>query len=59
MPTFRIARLILASRVESSRGQTMAEYAVVLGVVTLAIIAALVFLAGGISGGLSSVSSSV
>jgi len=43
----------------SERGQTMAEYAVVLGVITLAIIAALVFLAGGISTGLSSVSSNV
>ena len=43
----------------SERGQTMAEYAVVLGVITLAIIAALVFLSGGINGGLSSVSSNI
>ncbi len=43
----------------SERGQTMAEYAVVLGVITLAIIAALVFLSGGINSGLSSVSSNV
>jgi Flp pilus assembly pilin Flp len=59
MSTFHIARLILASRVDSTRGQTMAEYAVVLGVVTLAVIAALTFLSGGINTGLSSVSSSV
>jgi Flp pilus assembly pilin Flp len=43
----------------SERGQTMAEYAVVLGVITLAIIAALVFLSGGINSGLSSVSSNI
>jgi Flp pilus assembly pilin Flp len=43
----------------SERGQTMAEYAVVLGVITLAIIAALTFLSGGIKGGLSSVSSNI
>jgi Flp pilus assembly pilin Flp len=59
MPTFHIARLILASRVASTRGQTMAEYAVVLGVITLAVIAALAFLAGGINTGLSSVSSGI
>jgi Flp pilus assembly pilin Flp len=43
----------------SERGQTMAEYAVVLGVITLAIVAALVFLSGGINSGLSSVSSNI
>ncbi len=43
----------------NERGQTMAEYAVVLGVITLAIIAALTFLSGGIKGGLSSVSSNI
>jgi Flp pilus assembly pilin Flp len=38
-------------------GQTMAEYAVVLAVITVAIIATLGFLAGGIKNALSSVTS--
>jgi Flp pilus assembly pilin Flp len=36
-------------------GQTMAEYAVVLAVITVAIVATLILLAGGISKSLSSV----
>ena len=40
-------------------GQTMAEYAVVLAVITIAIIGALSFLAGGISSALSSVTSTL
>ena len=44
---------------ESERGQTMAEYAVVLAVITVAIIATLGFLAGGINNTLSSVTSSL
>jgi Flp pilus assembly pilin Flp len=59
MHTFHLARIFLASRIHGTRGQTMAEYAVVLGVLTLAVIAALVFLSGGINTGLSSVSSGI
>jgi Flp pilus assembly pilin Flp len=44
---------------ESERGQTMAEYAVVLAVITVAIIATLGLLAGGISSTLNSVTSSL
>jgi Flp pilus assembly pilin Flp len=49
--------LILALRalVEREKGQTMAEYAVVLAVIVVAILAALGALAGGISGTLGSV----
>jgi Flp pilus assembly pilin Flp len=44
---------------ESERGQTMAEYAVVLAVITVAIVATLGYLAGGINSTLSSVTSSL
>ena len=44
---------------DSESGQTMAEYAVVLAVITIAIIGALGFLAGGISSALSSVTSTL
>jgi Flp pilus assembly pilin Flp len=44
---------------ESERGQTMAEYAVVLAVITVAIIATLGLLAGGINNTLSSVTDSL
>jgi Flp pilus assembly pilin Flp len=40
---------------DAESGQTMAEYAVVLSVITIAIIIALTALAGGISGALGSV----
>ncbi len=40
-------------------GQTMAEYAVVLGVITLAVVGVFTALAGGISGAISSVTSAV
>jgi len=36
-------------------GQTMAEYAVVLGVITLAVVGVFTALAGGINGAISSV----
>jgi Flp pilus assembly pilin Flp len=45
----------LRCRIQTERGQTMAEYAVVLAVITLAIIAALTALSGGISTALSNV----
>jgi Flp pilus assembly pilin Flp len=40
-------------------GQTMAEYAVVLGVITLAVVAVFTALAGGINGAVSKVTSLV
>jgi Flp pilus assembly pilin Flp len=45
----------LAEARESEKGQTMAEYAVVLAVITVAIVATLILLAGGINKTLSSV----
>ena len=48
---------ILVSLREREHGQTMAEYAVVLAVITVAIVATLGFLAGGINKALSSVTS--
>ena len=47
---------LLALRTEEN-GQTMAEYAVVLAVITVAIIGALTALSGGISSALSAVTS--
>jgi Flp pilus assembly pilin Flp len=47
---------VAASR-DSEAGQTMAEYAVVLAVITVAIVATLVLLAGGITNTLNSVTS--
>jgi Flp pilus assembly pilin Flp len=43
----------------SERGQTMAEYAVVLSVLVIAIVVALAFLSGGISSGISAAGSQV
>jgi Flp pilus assembly pilin Flp len=40
-------------------GQTMAEYAVLLGVITLAVVGVFTALAGGMSGAVSSVTSSI
>ena len=45
------------SKMKREDGQTMAEYAVVLAVITVAILAALQFLAGGISHSLNKVGS--
>jgi Flp pilus assembly pilin Flp len=41
------------------RGQTMAEYAVVLGIITAAIMLALGLISGSVSGALNSVSSKI
>jgi Flp pilus assembly pilin Flp len=41
------------------RGQTMAEYAIVLAVIVVAVVATLVLLAGGINSTLSNVTSSL
>jgi Flp pilus assembly pilin Flp len=45
----------LVAHLEEERGQTMAEYAVVLAVITVAIVAALTALGTGISGALGAV----
>jgi Flp pilus assembly pilin Flp len=51
-----LIRTLLGRR---ERGQTMAEYAVVLGVIVIAIVVALTFLSGSISAGISSAGSKV
>jgi Flp pilus assembly pilin Flp len=45
----------LAARLREERGQTMAEYAVVLAVITVVIVGALSLLAGGIGNALTEV----
>jgi Flp pilus assembly pilin Flp len=50
--------LVLNAR-ENERGQTMAEYAIVLAVITVAIIATLGFLAGGINETINNVTSTL
>jgi Flp pilus assembly pilin Flp len=54
-----IVESLLASTRKSESGQTMAEYAVVLAVITVAIVATLGFLARGINSALSSVTSNL
>jgi Flp pilus assembly pilin Flp len=46
----------LWSKLQPEEGQTMAEYAVVLAVITLVVLGALTALSGGISGALTNVS---
>jgi Flp pilus assembly pilin Flp len=46
-------------RAKSEQGQTMAEYAVVLGVITLAIVTAFAALSGGIQSAISAVAGTV
>jgi Flp pilus assembly pilin Flp len=53
---FILRTYILCKR---DRGQTMAEYAVVLGIITAAILLALGLIAGSVSGALGSVSSKI
>jgi len=50
--------LFTAAR-KRQEGQTMAEYAVVLGVITLAVVGVFTALSGGISGAISNVTSSI
>jgi Flp pilus assembly pilin Flp len=45
----------LQDRLSAERGQTMAEYAVVLAVITVVIVGALTLLAGGIGDALTAV----
>jgi Flp pilus assembly pilin Flp len=51
------AARFIASRLRSEKGQTMAEYAVVLAVITLGIVVALIALSGGIGNALNNVRS--
>jgi Flp pilus assembly pilin Flp len=54
---YAFVQSFIASARELESGQTMAEYAVVLAVITVAILATLALLAGGINSALSSVTS--
>ena len=49
----------LFGRFDREEGQTMAEYAVVLGVITLAVVGVFTALAGGISGAINSVKGAI
>jgi Flp pilus assembly pilin Flp len=55
--TYSYFASIMVGLREHERGQTMAEYAVVLAVITVAIVGTLGFLAGGIKSSLNSVTS--
>ena len=50
---------VVRARLARQDGQTMAEYAVVLGVIAVAIVVALTFLSGQISTGLKQVGSDI
>jgi len=54
--TFSYVQSLFATLRENEAGQTMAEYAVVLGVITAAIVAAIALLSGSITNSLSSTS---
>ena len=49
----------MVAEIHGERGQTMAEYAVVLGVIVVAVVAALTLLSGTISNVLASVSAAL
>ena len=56
MLSLLVGRLYLAARsAREEKGQTMAEYAVVLAVITLGIVVAMIALAGGIGNALNGV----
>ena len=55
--TYAYLHSIVVSLLDRDRGQTMAEYAVVLAVITVAILATLTLLSGGITKAISSVTS--
>ena len=52
---FMFFQLIAASLHEREEGQTMAEYGVVLAVITIAVIGAITLLAGNVSNALNAV----
>jgi Flp pilus assembly pilin Flp len=49
----------LQPRLEAERGQTMAEYAIVLAVIAVVVVAALELLAGGIGDALGTVTETI
>jgi Flp pilus assembly pilin Flp len=55
--TYAYLSSLVTTILHRETGQTMAEYAVVLAVITIAILGALAFLSGGIKSALSSVTS--
>ena len=57
--TFSECRDLLRWARERQEGQTMAEYADVLGVITLAVVGVFTALAGGVSGAISTVTSRI
>jgi Flp pilus assembly pilin Flp len=57
--TFSECRDLLRWARQRQEGQTMAEYAVVLGVITLAVVGVFTALAGGVSGAISTVTSRI
>jgi Flp pilus assembly pilin Flp len=59
MMTFSEAFDLLKWARKRQEGQTMAEYAVVLGVITLAVVGVFTALAGGISGAINSVKGAI
>ena len=57
--TFAEYRELLKWARQRQEGQTMAEYAVVLGVITLAVVGVFTALSGGISGAINSVKGAI
>jgi Flp pilus assembly pilin Flp len=57
--TFSECRDLIRWARKRQEGQTMAEYAVVLGVITLAVVGVFTALAGGVSGAISTVTSRI
>ena len=57
--TFSECRDLLRWARQRQEGQTMAEYAVVLGVITLAVVGVFTALSGGISGAIDSVKGAI
>jgi Flp pilus assembly pilin Flp len=55
--TYSYIQSLVATLHSRESGQTMAEYAVVLGVITVAIVATIALLSGGITKSLSSATS--
>lgn len=56
---YAFVQSFIADTRDSELGQTMAEYAIVLAVITVAIIATLGYLAGGINSTINNVTSSL
>jgi Flp pilus assembly pilin Flp len=50
---------LISAACRRQQGQTMAEYAVVLGVITLAVVGVFTALSGGISGAINNVTTNI